>query len=123
MALRTSNRRLWLHGTHPKGFLSRAVIKVIKESMMVAHPLPPVGGHPKAGSHHLRKFSLSYSYIYGVCRDLQQLWDRAGSRCKTIPMNVYIRNIPDITFHMCSPLGLLRPCMSPIREASDPVRS
>ena len=124
LALRTtSTSRLWLHGTHPDGFLSRAVIKVIVDSMIMAHPLPPVGGRPKAGTHHLRKFSFSYSYIYGVCIDLQQLWDRAGSRGKTIPLRTYIRNVPDITFYMCSPLGLLRPCMTPLRGASDPVRS
>ena len=122
LALGTANR-LWLHGNLPEGFLSRAVVRVIEESMIVANPLTPAGGHPKAGTHHLRKFSLSYSYIYGICNDLQQLWDRAGSRRKTIPMNVYIRNVPEITFFMCSPLGLLRPGMSPIREASDPVRS
>ena len=38
------------------------------------HPLPPVGGHPNAGSHRLRKSSLSYFYIFGICKDLQQLW-------------------------------------------------
>ena len=89
----------------------------------MAHPLPPVGGRPKAGTHHLRKFSFSYSYIYGVCTDLQQLWDRAGSRSKTVPLRTYIRNVPDINFYMCSPLGLLRPCMTSLRGASDPVRS
>ena len=124
LALRTSSTsRLWLHGIHPEGFLSRAVIKVINDSMIVAHPLPPVGGRPKAGTHHLRKFSLSYSYIYGVCSDLQQLWDRAGSRLKTIPMNVYIRNVPVITFYMYSPLGQLQPYGLPFRDTSVPVRS
>ena len=57
LALGTDNR-LWLHDVHPEGFLSRAVINVIEESMIVANPLPPAGGHPKAGTHHLRKFSL-----------------------------------------------------------------
>ena len=104
LALGTDNR-LWLHDVHPEGFLSRAVINVIEESMIVANPLPPAGGHPKAGTHHLRKCSLSYAYIYGICNDLQQLWNRAGSRRKTIPMNGYIRNVPEITFYMCSPFA------------------
>ena len=118
-----SSQRLWLHGSSPKGFLSRAVIKVIKESMIVAHPLPPAGGYPSAGTHHLRKFSLSFAYKYGICNDLQQLWDRVGSKSKVTPLSVYIRNVPDITFYMCAPLGTLRPDMPPLRGASDPVRS
>ena len=118
-----SSQRLWLHGSSPNGFLSRAVIKVIEESMKVAHPLPPAGGYPNAGTHHLRKFSLSFAYKYGVCNDLAQLWDRAVSKSEVTPIRAYIRNVPDITFYMCSPLGTLRPGMPPIREASDPVRS
>ena len=120
---RGSSQRLWLHDSSPNGFLSRAVIKVIEESMKVAHPLPPAGGYPKAGTHHLRKFSFSFAYKYGVCNDLQQLWDRAGSKSEVTPIRAYIRNVPDITFYMCSPLGTLRPDMPPLREASDPVRS
>ena len=118
-----SSRRLWLHDTRPKGFLSRVVIKVIEESMKVAHPLTPAGGYPKVGTHHLRKFSLSYAYKYGLCTDLQQLWDRAGSKTKTTPLIFYIRNVSDITFYMCSPLGTLRPNMPRMREVTDPVRS
>ena len=120
---RGSSQRLWLHDVSPNGFLSRAVIKVIEESMKVANPLPPAGGYPKAGTHHLRKFGFSYAYKYGVCNDLQQLWDRAGSKSEVTPMKAYIRDVPDITFYMCSPLGTLRPHMSPLREASVPVRS
>ena len=118
-----SSQRLWLHGNRPDGFLSCAVINVIKESMKVANPLPPAGGYPSAGTHHLRKFSLSFAYKYGFCKDLQQLWDRVGSKSQVTPLRVYIRNVPDITFYMCSPLGTLRPDMLPIRVASDPVRS
>ena len=118
-----SSQRLWLHGSSPKGFLSRAVVKVINESMKMAHPLPPAGGYPRAGTHHLRKFSLSFAYKYGICNDLQQLWDRVGSKSKVTPLSVYIRNVPDITFYMCAPLGTLRPDMPPLRGASDPVRS
>ena len=95
----------------PTGFLSRAVIKVIKESMKRATPLTPAGGYPSAGTHHLRKFSFSYAYKYGVCNDLQQLWDRAGSKSEVTPIKTYIRNVPDITFYMCSPLGTLKPLM------------
>ena len=97
-----SSQRLWLHGNRPDGFLSCAVINVIKESMKVANPLPPAGGYPSAGTHHLRKFSLSFAYKYGFCKDLQQLWDRVGSKSQVTPLRVYIRNVPDITFYMCS---------------------
>ena len=91
--------------------------------MKVANPLTPAGGYPIAGTHHLRKLSFSYAYKYGICEDLQQLWDRAGSKSKVTPLRVYIRNVPDITFYMCSLLGTLRPGMLPIKVASDPVRS
>ena len=118
-----SSQRLWLHNSSPSGFLSRVIIKVIKESMKKASPLTPAGGYPKAGTHHLRKFSFSYAYIYGVCDDLQQLWNRAGSKSGVTPIKSYIRNVPEITFYMCSPLGTLQPNMPPLREVSDPVRS
>ena len=35
-----SSQRLWLHGSRPNGFLSRAVFKVIEESMIVAFHSP-----------------------------------------------------------------------------------
>ena len=46
-----SSQRLWLHGSRPNGFLSRAVIKVIEESMIVAFHSPqqvvsPFGNSP-----------------------------------------------------------------------------
>ena len=46
-----SSQRLWLHGSRPNGFLSRAVIKVIEESMIVAlhspqHVVSPFGNSP-----------------------------------------------------------------------------
>ena len=91
--------------------------------MKKASPLPPAGGYPRVGTHHLRKFSFSYAYIYGVCEDLQQLWNRAGSKSGLTPIKSYIRNVPEITFYMCSPLGTLQPNMPPQREVSDPVRS
>ena len=118
-----SPQRLWLHSPRPGGFLPNIIIKVIKESMKKASPLAPAGGYPKAETHHLRKFSFIYAYIYGVCDDLQQLWDRDGSKSELTPIKSYIRNVPEITFYMCSPLGTLQPNMPPLREVSDPVRS
>ena len=122
-AAQGSSQRLWLHNSSPTGFLSRVVIKVIKESMKKACPLTPAGGYPKAGTHHLRKFSFSYAYIFGVCNDVNQLWQRAGSKSGLVPLKSYIRDIPDITFFMCSPLGTLRPNMPRLREVTVPGRS
>ena len=81
-----SSQRLWFHNSSPSGFLSRVVIKVIKESMKKACPLTPAGGYPKAGTHHIRKFSFSYAYTFGVCDDLQQLWNGAGSKSEATPI-------------------------------------
>ena len=103
--------------------MSHVVTKVTIESMKKACPLPPAGGYPRVGTHHLRKFSFSYAYIYGVCEDLQQLWNRAGSKSGLTPVKSYIRNVPEITFYMCSPLGTLRPNMPPMREVPVPDRS
>ena len=68
--------------------------------MKKASPLPPAGGYPRVGTHHLRKFSFSYAYIFGVCEDLQQPWNRARSKAGLIPTKSYIRNVPDITFYV-----------------------
>ena len=118
-----SPQRLWLHSTKQGCFLPSRVINVIKESMILASPLTPASDHPPVGTHHLRKFSFSYAYIYGVCDDLKQLWQRAGSKSDLVPIKSYIRNIPDITFFMCSPLGTLRPNMPRMREVTVPGRS
>ena len=122
LALR-SPQRLWLHTSRQGGFIPSIIINVIKDSMKKASPLPPAGGYPRVGTHHLRKFSFSYAYIYGVCEDLQQLWNRAGSKSGLTPVKSYIRNVPEITFYMCSPLGTLRPNMPPMREVPVPDRS
>ena len=118
-----SPQRLWLHSTKPGGFLPSRVINVIKESMILASPLTPASDHPPVGTHHLRKFSFSYAYIFGVCNDVNQLWQRAGSKSGLVPLKSYIRDIPDITFFMCSPLGTLRPNMPRVREVTVPGRS
>ena len=56
------------------------------------------------------------------CEDIQQLCDRAGSKSMAVPHLYYIRNVTDVPFYMCTPLGTLKPNMSPIRLAQDPRR-
>ena len=109
--------RLWLC---IPSFLGRLVIRVIKSALLWANPSTPEDLLPHVGTHNLRKFALSLAFLYFLCRNLQQLWDRVGSRTGRVPRLTYIRNIAGPAVYLCTPLGTLKPGMQKLRFACDP---
>ena len=103
-----------------QGFLGRIVTRVIKEALLWANPSTPEELLPHIGTHNLRKFALSLAFLYFLCRNLQQLWDRVGSRTGKVPRSTYIRNIAGPAVYVCTPLGTLKPGMQKVRFACDP---
>ena len=110
---------LWLQSP---GSLSRVVIDVLETVIDLEYPAIPAHKRPKTGTHNLRKFAYSFAWKFMPCEDIQQLCDRAGSKSMAVPHLYYIRNVTDVPFYMCTPLGTLKPNMSPIRLAQDPRR-
>ena len=102
-------------------FLGRLVIRVIKSALLWADPSASEGMLPHVGTHNLRKFALSLAFLYFLCENLQQLWDRVGSRNGTVPKSVYIRNITEPAVYVCTPLGTLKPGMPKVSFACDPM--
>ena len=102
-------------------FLGRLVIRVIKSALLWADPSASEGMLPHVGTHNLRKFALSLAFLYFLCENLQQLWDRVGSRNGTVPKSVYIRNITEPAVYVCTPLGTLKPGMLKVSFACDPM--
>ena len=103
----------FLWGCNPVS-LSYAVNNLLLCVQKHFYPGMPMHLRPKLGTHNLRKFAISYCWIY--FRFVEKvLLDRVGSRYMTVLKRIYIRMIHSPPFNMAIPIGTLKFNMVPVR--------
>ena len=99
--------------------LSYVVNSLLLNVQKYYYPSIPMHERPKIGTHNLRKFAISYSYLYFKL-DKDLLLSRIGSRSFSTLTKYYIRNIKEPSFYLSVPLGTMTCNMLRINGAADP---